>query len=183
MKLDFKTVLKPALILCLICFCVSALLAVTNELTKETIALAALQKEEQSRQLALPIADRFEKIDANSYTAFSGDEKVGYVFSTESKGYSGAVKVMTGIDSEGMITGIIILAQTETPGLGSNCERESFTDMYKQKATKLEVVKNQGFGDGKIEAMTGATITTDAVTVAVNEAVSLYENIVGEENG
>ncbi len=178
MKMNFKTVVAPALILCAICFCVAGLLALTNELTKDKIAQVALETAASSRMIVMPTADVFEEND-EYYTALNGSEVVGYVFSTSSNGYGGAVEVMTGIDLDGNITGVVILSQNETPGLGANCENESFLSQFLQKATEIEVVKNVTAGDGEIEAMTGATITSDAVTNAVNEAVEIYETIGG----
>ncbi|MFI3324825.1 MAG: RnfABCDGE type electron transport complex subunit G [Clostridia bacterium] len=178
MKMNFKTVVAPALILCAICLCVTALLALTNELTKDKITQAALEKESNSRMLVMSTADDFEE-NENYYTATSGGEVVGYVFSTSSSGYGGDVSVMTGIDIDGNITGVVILSQEETPGLGANCENESFLVQFLQKAVTLEVVKNTTASDGEIEAMTGATITTTAVTNAVNVAVEIFETIGG----
>ena len=70
-----------------------------------------------------------------------------------------------------------ILSQDETPGLGANATKSEFTDQYKQKAQELEVIKNAEPADGEIQAITGSTITSQAVTDAVNKAVAAYEKI------
>ena len=69
----------------------------------------------------------------------------------------------------------------ETPGLGANAEKEDFRNQYKQAAPEsgIEIVKYQTPAEGQIEAMTGATITTKAVTQAVNQAVEKFYTVKG----
>ena len=130
MKVQASSVLKPALTLFVICLIVTALLAGTNLLTKDRIAEQAKITAEESRRVVLPDAEAFEAADG-CYKGTSGGETVGYVFETEAKGYGGTVQVMTGIDTAGSITGVVILSHGETQGLGANAERASFTDQYK----------------------------------------------------
>lgn len=182
MKLNAKEVLKPALTLFVICVIVSALLAVTNLMTADKIAEAQAQKEQESRQIVLTDAESFEAGENEEYyIGKKGNETVGYVFVTEAKGYGGTIQVMTGIGTDDQIEGIVILSINETPGLGANATKPEFTDMFKQKAQPLEVVKNVAPQEGQIEAMTGATITSKAVVDAVNDAVELYETVKGGE--
>ena len=178
MKLNFKSVVVPALILCVICIVISASLALTNYLTADKILAAQAQKEQESRQIVLADAESFEPgEDESYYVGKKGTDTVGYVFVTESKGYGGTIKVMTGIGADDEIKGIVILTMNETPGLGANVGKADFTDKYKQGAKELTVVKNQVAKDGQIEAVTGATISSKAVTDAVNGAVKIYESI------
>lgn len=180
MKLSFKEIVKPAVLLFAICLVVTALLAGTNLLTADAIARQAVETAENTRKVVLPAAETFTEGDG-FYTGEAGGNAVGYVFETEAKGYGGTIKVMTGIDSTGTVTGVAILSHSETPGLGANAEKPSFTDGYKQPAPEsgITLVKNKAAGDGEIEAMTGATITSRAVTNAVNEAISLYHTVKG----
>lgn len=178
MKITAKDILKPALILFVICLVVTALLAGTNLLTKDKIAEQSALEAEQSRKVVLSDADSFEEADGY-YIGKANNETVGYVFQTEAKGYGGAVKVMTGISADGQITGVVILEHSETPGLGANAEKASFTDQFKQAAPEngITLVKNKAPSDGEIEAMTGASITSRAVTNAVNEAITKYNTV------
>ena len=171
--LNAKSVLAPAAVLLVICILVSAALAGTNLLTRDRIAEAAAKKAEESRMVVLPQAETFEEL---------------YVFETEGKGYGGTVKVMTGISAEGKITGVVILSHGETPGLGANAEKESFRDQYKEQpaanlAGGIKVVKFQAPKEGEIQAMTGATITSTAVTNAVNAAIEQYQSAYASEGG
>lgn len=180
MKVQASAVLKPALTLFVICLVVTALLAGTNLLTKDQIAEQERITAEESRRIVLSEAEAFEEAES-CYIGTSGGETVGYVFETEAKGYGGTVKVMTGIDVEGNITGVVILSHSETPGLGANAERASFTDQYKQAAPEggITLVKNKAPAEGEVEALTGATITSRAVTDAVNAAIEQYNAVKG----
>ena len=124
-------------------------------------------------------------------------ETSGYVFQTRSKGYGGDIVIMSGITSDGKIAGVTILSNEETPGLGKKAENSSFTDQYKKSVPQngFSVVRGGASGNngpdavssasvtpsadataGKIEidAISGATVTSKAVTAAVNEAVLAY---------
>lgn len=179
-KLDAKSILKPALILFLICLISTAALVGTNALTSDRIAAAQLETAEKSRLIVLPEATGFE--EKNGYYIGTGSAgTVGYVFETESKGYGGTVKVMTGISEGGEVTGIVILSHSETPGLGANATNEKFGNQFKQAVPEngIEVVKNKAASEGEIEALTGATITSKAVTDAVNAAIDMYNEVKG----
>lgn len=197
MKLNVKDILKPTAILFIICVVVSAALAGTNLLTEDKIEEQAAAKAEESRKLVLPGAAFFEEeenlpADWNGgpvYKAWDqegeGRSVTGYVFETAAKGYGGDIKVMTGFSYEGDITGVEILSHSETPGLGANAVKEEFREQFKMEKPvlygPLEVVKYQEPEPGQIEAMTGATITSKAVTAAVEQAQTEFYAITGLE--
>lgn len=176
-KLSVKDILKPALSLFLFCLVVTALLAGTNLLTKDKIAEQERLAEETSRMTVSPGAETFSASDDGTYyIAEAGGEAIGYVFTTTASSYGGQIKVMTGISTDGTVTGVSILSISDTPGLGMNAEKESFRDQYKKAAAAggFTVIKNGTAGDTEISAMTGATITSQAVTDAVNDAIAQY---------
>ena len=180
MKLNIKDILRPSLILTVICLAVAAVMVLTNMLTADKISEARQIKAEEARKIVLTAAESFE--DSGDYYIGKKDGNVvGYVFETETKGYGGTVQVMTGIDAGGRIGGVVILTHEETPGLGANAENEAFRDQYRQNIPQggLQVVKNKAASDGTVEAMTGATITSRAVTDAVNKAAEMYRTIEG----
>lgn len=97
-------------------------------------------------------------------------DKGGYVVTVSGKGYGGAVKMALAIDGDGKIIGIQITDCTnETPGLGQNSSNEAWNGQYKDKTTADEVKVDKDGGD--ISAISGATITSRAVTRAVNGAL------------
>jgi electron transport complex protein RnfG len=126
----------------------------------------------------LPTADKFAKTDVKTTDKVSevnsgmkGTEIAGYAIKVSPKGYGGPIEIMVGLSTDGKVTGIKILSHTETPGLGANAPQPKFSDQYKNKPTKdkLEVVKIVPSKENQIQAITGATITSKAVTLGVND--------------
>lgn len=184
MKLNKKDLVKPVLVLFIICLVVTLALAVTNQVTKSKIAQANLDTERKSQQQVLPQAEAFAKKTAfnkSFVVGTKGGKIIGYVFTTSEKSYGGNVKVMTGISTEGKVTGVQLLETSDTPGLGLNAQKDSFRDQYKQAvpAQGFTVNKSGQHGNGQIAALTGATITSNAVTKAVNDAVKSYQSVKG----
>ena len=174
---DVKSILITALSLFLICAVAAGALAYVNSVTAPTIAANAAAAADKARGEVLPEADGFEEQTAPDGTVYylgkSGADAVGYVFTTSAKGYGGDVSVMTGVDTEGKVAGISILEINETPGLGMNAKKDDFRNQYAGKSGELAVNKD----GGEIVAITSATITSRAVTKAVNEALALYESV------
>lgn len=96
----------------------------------------------------------------------------GYIYTVAPKGYSGEILVMVGFrEPNKTISGVKILQNHETPGLGANCANPSFLDQFKDKSTKKAlVVSKQAKTSNEIQAITAATITSRAVTKGINEA-------------
>ncbi len=194
-NLDWKNIFKLALTLFLITAIASLCLAVTNYVTADTIAERNEQSNIQARQQVLAEADRFEEVhdvqaiaqqagaDASivteAYQGFNGNETVGYTIKTTPNGYGGAIEVLTGIDMEGKITGVTILSQSETAGLGAKATEPAFKDQYtgKDSSEDLTVIKNGEASGNQIVAITGATITSDAVTDGVNVSCKIFETL------
>ena len=101
----------------------------------------------------------------------------GYVVTvTDKEGYGGDIKITVGITADGTINGISILSITETAGLGMRATEPAFYEQYQGKQAEKFVVSKDG-GDGEpIDALSGATITSRAVTGAVNAALGYYQN-------
>lgn len=181
MKLNAKEVLKPTFILVAICLVMTACLVLTNVGTKDAIAAQNEKAASESRKVALPDADTFEQSPDSDicFLGKKGNDVVGYVFNTTASSYGGPIQVMTGISKDGKVTGVVLVSTNDTPGLGLNAQKPEFRDQYKQQAPDngFEVVKGGGAKDGQINAMTGATISSKAVTTAVNEAVAEYQKM------
>ena len=105
----------------------------------------------------------------------AGDE--GYVITTTDKdGFGGNIQITVGIKKDGTINGVSILSISETAGLGMKATEPSFYNQYvNKKADKFVVSKDGGDGE-QIDALSGATITSRAVTGAVNAALGYYQN-------
>lgn len=182
MKINYKEILSPTITLCVICLIVALLLSATNLVTHNKIDEMNKKTETSSRELVLPGTKQFEDSKDQTYAIGKiGTDISGYVFTTKTKSYGGDLSVMTGIDKNGEVTGVVILSISDTPGLGLNAQKETFRNQYKQTAPEkgFEVVKSAATGDGQIEAMTGATVTSKAVTNCVNQAVAQYQIVKG----
>lgn len=186
MKTDIRReIVRPAFVLFAICLIVTICLALTNAVTKDAIAAQAEKDAQTSRLAALPAAETFEKYEGaeNCYVGKKNGETVGWVFTEKASSYGGEITVATGISKDGKVTGVVLESTSDTPGLGLNAQKDSFRDQYKQNvpANGFEVVKGGSAGSGQISALTGATISSRAVTSAVNEAVAEYQKIKGGE--
>ena len=174
---DVKSILITALSLFRICAVAAGALAYVNSVTAPTSAATNAAAADKARGEVLSSADGFEEKTAPDGTVYyvgkSGEEAVGYVFTTSAKGYGGDVEIMTGVNADGTVAGISILTINETPGLGMNAKKDSFRDQFKGKSGELAVSKD----GGEIVAITSATVTSRAVTKAVNEALALYESV------
>lgn len=103
----------------------------------------------------------------------------GYIYTVKPSGYSGEITTMLAFDSKSHeITGVKILRQQETPGLGAKCKETSFTERFvgKAAAQPLSVVKNNA-SNNDIQAITAATITSRAVVSGVNAAREHFESL------
>jgi electron transport complex protein RnfG len=116
----------------------------------------------------------------NAFEAVDGSGSVlGYVITAHSDdSYSGVVQISVGIKEDGSINGIEFLAISDTPGLGLKAKEPAFKGQYAGKNQEsLTVTKSGNAGDGEINAISGATITSSAVTNAVNAALYYVHNI------
>lgn len=184
---NFKAsdILRPVIMLTLICLITSALLAYTNSLTAPVIEALAVQTANETKSVVLSSAESFDiqKLGDTEYSVGkdSGGTVVGYVFTASAKGYGGDINVMVGVTAEGKVSGVEILELSETPGLGMKATGEDFLNQFIDKIAGIGVNKNNP-GENEIKALTGATITSKAVTSAVNTALEYYAEITGGAN-
>ncbi len=180
-----KSILVPTIALFIICLVSTTLLALANNVTAPIIDELAIKTEIETRKTVLDAAETFEEksFDGTSYVIGMDKDgnQVGMVFTTTSKSYGGEIQVMTGIDNEGKVTGIELLQINDTAGLGMNAKNDSFKDQFIGLVKDIVVKKNSSNHDNnEITALTGATITSDAVAKAVNSALASYEAITGK---
>ncbi len=126
----------------------------------------------------LPQAKRFEKIETvDVWVGYDGEnKKVGIAFTCAPRGYGGPIGILCGVDLEKKVTGIRIASAAEglkeTPGLGAKVREADFRQQFIGKERDEIRLKSEG---GKIAAITGATISSKAVTEAVREGITRYE--------
>ena len=173
-----KESLRLGVILFLITGICVGLLGVVNQITLPIIEANSLKIEQESMKQLLSEADNFIQVNAISdtlikkvFVAKSSSNIVGYVVNVEPKGYGGTIGLLVGIDSDHVIKGVKILSHSETPGFGANADKPAFIDQYTGRKGLLKVIKTTP-KEGEIQAITGATITSAAITEGVNAAVN-----------
>ena len=185
-----RDMIKPALSLCIICLITTLCLAVVNSVTKDTIKARELSDAEELRKLVFSKADSFEKLEGEAdkdesglirevYAAYKEQDLIGYVFNAVPKGYGGEIAVAVGISSEKKITGVRVGNNNETPGLGSKAADKKFTGQFQQKdiSSDIVVVKRPASKDNEIQAVSGATISSNAIARAVQASAGLAEKL------
>ena len=177
-----KHIIKPAFALFIIAAISTALLGFARDLTLEPIQNQRRRTQENTMKEILTEAAEFKELEIKKTGSISrifegrtGGQLVGYVVELSPSGYSGAIDIMAGISvSKNELAGLRVLRHTETPGLGALAVKENFYSKYDgKKLVPLRVVRVSP-GENDIEAITGATITTRAITEAVNEAIEWY---------
>jgi Na+-translocating ferredoxin:NAD+ oxidoreductase subunit G len=161
--------------LALACLFAGILIAAVYFVTAPIAAEKRIMLNNQAMKALVKDADTFEKVNEMEhmeswYRAKKNNEVIAFVVPGESKGYGGSIKMLVAITPDGKVIDYTIMAHNETPGLGDNAQKEPFRSQFFGKdETKLVVVKDPTNKDN-IQALTGATITSKAVTKAVKEA-------------
>ena len=194
---DTKSMIKNALILFAITLVAGVLLGLVYQVTKEPIAYQEKLAQDKANQSVFAAASTFEDVDIDEASAVAAETSfpgvtiksvkkamdtsgavLGYVIQVKSKGYGDFIDYTVGITNGGNINGISIISIAETPGLGMNAGKVIVPQFVDKIALNFNVVKNGQLTDSttQIEAISGATITSRAVTNGVNAAVVYYEN-------
>ncbi len=193
-----RDILKPSVVLFIICLVVSTALAFTYAVTKEVIEERAKLDRENARRAVLSEATAFEKIEdlesliggeaakdkvKEAYRGLKNEDFVGYVFTLVTKGYGGEMTLAIGVDKEGKVSGVKIGDNSETPGLGAKAKEEPFISQFLglTSGEKLSIVKGKKSKPEEIQAISGATITTKAVTEAVQAAIDVAAELMEKE--
>lgn len=131
-----------------------------------------IAKQESMKSLVSD-ADSFKAVDGKDqwFTAEKGGKTIAYVVPGESKGYGGQIKMLVAISPAGEVIDYKISESNETPGLGDNASKDPFKSEFKGKKEANLVVTKDASDKDDIQAMTGATISSRAVTLAVKNAV------------
>ncbi|MGB5824459.1 MAG: FMN-binding protein, partial [Proteocatella sp.] len=140
---------------------------------------------DDARKQIIPDAESFEPVEGDFgpgvvevYKAMNGSEELAYIIKTVSKGYGGDIEIISGIKMDGTIAGAVIGTMTETPGLGAKAQDQPFISQYNGKTIEqpLVVSKSATGADNEIVAISGATITSKAVTDGINIATDVFNN-------
>lgn len=193
-----KAVIKDCLILFIITLIAGCALGVVYEVTKEPIAAQEAKAKTEAQQQVFKDAASFDALEVDAdlaaSTALNGvtideayDAKdasgahVGYIIqATSPNGYGGNITLMVGVTTEGSCNGYSLLTINETAGLGMNAKKAEFADQYAGKTVDaFEVTKTGATAENQIDAISGATITSRAVTEAVNSCLAYAATMEG----
>ena len=174
-----REIAKVTLRLLVIMLVAGLCLGATYTVTKDPIAQQEQAKKEAARKAVLPKAESFEEVALENsgditecYRGIASDGSAcGYAFSVTAKGFGGDVALTVGMES-GSITGVRIGTHAETPGLGAKATEEKFYGQFAGKSGTLTVNKTGATNDQEISAITAATVTSKAVTGAVNQVLN-----------
>lgn len=175
-------------VLLVISVVVALLLAFTNSITETKISENTQKEQDAAKKEVMAEATEFVDVNYSNgnvkaiYQAMSGESICGWCVSIAPNGYGGEIDLMVGVDMNFNLTGIKVVSNSETAGLGAKCTEESFSEQFKGKSTPVSVIKNGEPQNNEIVAITGATITSSAVTDGVNAAVSAIKEIGGGIN-
>lgn len=172
---DKKEIIIPAVALFVICLVSTFLLAITNSVTADKISAVKAEQADAARKLVCADAESFQ-LSENGGADLALDASgnvIGYAVTVTGKSYGGDIEVMVGLDMDGSVTGVEILTIDDTPGLGMNAKKESFRDQFSGKKAGDITVSKTATLDTEIQAITGATITSTAVTDCVARAFEL----------
>lgn len=198
-------IIKDALALTLITLVAGVALGGVYEITKDPIARQEAQAKAEAYEQVFTDAAAFEEVrmddtliqtirdqlDQEGYKAQSieeimraedqSGETLGYAFAVvTSEGYGGDIQFSMGVQNDGTLNGISILSIGETAGLGMNADTPAFKDQFVGKQVEqLQYTKNGATQDDEINAISGATVTTNAMTNGVNAGLCAFRVMEG----
>ena len=192
-----KEMLKNAGILLAITVIAGFILGAVYQITKGPIAEAEAAAAMEAYKEVFADAADFTEIEVNADALTAGGitgsdiDKVmeakgadgsvlGYVFViTNHEGYAGDIQFTLGVSMDGTTNGISILAISETPGLGMEAENVLKPQFAGKKAAQFQYTKTGAVSEDQIDAISGATITTESITNGVNAGLYYFQNVLG----
>ena len=172
-------VVKLALGLFLICAVPAGILGVVNNLTWERIDYLKHQKEYDAYAMLIPSESGYEEVEFDKgafptvNTIVQSNDKNGYVVMSTFSGAQGSITMACGVDTDLKCTGISIIEHSETSGLGAVAASSSedgvaFRSQFVGQGADIALSK----AGGSIDALSGATITSNAVTNATATSIA-----------
>lgn len=195
-----KNMMKDAAVLLIITVAAGLILGFVYQITKEPIAIAEEKAANEAYQevfaeaqsfdslaFAMPEEDGIWKeeyagvdIDNVLVAKDASGNALGYVLTvTSHEGYGGDITFTMGIQNDGTLNGISILSISETAGLGMKAESVLKPQFVNKKVSNFTYTKSGAVMDSQIDAISGATITTNAVTTAVNGGLYVFQTQLG----
>jgi electron transport complex protein RnfG len=176
-----NSVFQIAMNLTVTCLVAGTIIAATWFITSPIAIKNAADLKTEAMKSLVTDAQKFNPVKGKNewFTAEKNGKVVAYVVPASSKGYGGQISMLVSVTPQGKVVDFVILESNETPGLGQNADKEPFKGQFKGKGTKDLVVVKDKTKVNNIQAMTGATISSKAVTKGIKEAVQEVTQFVG----
>ena len=201
-----KNMLKDAVILFAITLISGVILGFVYQITKNPISAQKDKAKTEAYAEVFAAADSFEAVeDLDTEYAYeviascgyteedinevavakdAGGNQLGYVITvTTHEGYGGDIQFSMGVCSDGTLNGISLLSISETAGLGMKAEEVLKPQFNNKQVEKFEYTKTGAVTDDQIDAISGATITTNAVTNGVDAGLAYFQNVLNVTEG
>ena len=192
MKKEPFRIPRPVIALTIIAALAGLALSGVYSVTKGTIEAQEIAKETEAYKAVCPDAASFANADQaekalkeyegkttrvnKAYIAKdAAGNTIGYALNVSSKGFGGTVTLAMGLTADGKIIGISFTELNETAGLGMKADEPAFREQFNGRGGELTLVKGTASGEQEISAITGASVTSNAVISAVNAGLDLYE--------
>ncbi len=184
---DIKEIFITGLKLCIFMSVICIMLFFVNQMTSEKIAEFEAKKINDSiisimgDDANMTIEPLNDLSDGNIKSVFRinlmNDEEpvlLGYCISATSKGYGGTINLLVGLDANGAVKGVSVISDSETAGIGKNVLNSSFLSKFNGKSDSVVL------GEGDIVAVSGATVTSKAVTKCIDSVLDFYASTLKE---
>lgn len=195
-----REMIKPTVVLLVICLAVGISLSLANDVTSGIISERTQKSADDARREVITrntnIDFNFVRIDnwrdiagtsedygmvKEVFEAVRGETLHGYVMTVCPKGFGGEIEMMVGVSASGMVTGVKILSNNETPGLGAKVAEAKHTAQYRgiPVGMELKLIKNRAKNDlNEVQAVSGATISSAAVVSGTQCAMKLAKELI-----
>lgn len=184
-----KEIIKITSTLTIVCLICAFFLAFSYGLANKKIIVNSKKRVTEAISTLAPEAKSIKKVIFESeeiYHLFDTKEKlIAYAFIAQGQGYQGKIKMLVVSDpSLNFIKGIEVIESLETPGLGAKIQEPPFKNQFKNLKVKKEMtcIKDDPSGEGEIKAITGATVSSQAVINILNKRLKQIKNLL-KENG
>ena len=178
-KSSFRQAAVIGLKLLLICAIVAGVVSLVYSVTKDTYEknLENTKNEAVSEIFGIKGLTREDLGDGVSAVHNAEGQLIGFSVEAKSGGFGGDVEVMVGYDAlTGEVIGVRVIAHSETPGLGAKAAEDSFLSQYKDQSGEIVLGED-------VDAISGATISSKAVTAAVNTATETLKAVLEAKGG
>lgn len=189
--------LRLSFTLAIIAGIMALLVAFVNGITAPEIALQNEQKTESALKKVMPEADSFEEVEGcpasvksadgkdvsvnGVWTALRGGEAIGVCVKVSPKGYGGAIETIVGINADGTVADAKIVSISETAGIGTKIQNDSFLTQFVGKSGSIIGTKDKPETNSQIQTISGATKSSKAYLRGINAALEIAKQVQGGE--